>query len=170
MARPRKNTNDENLIKMTQSAYDELVAELENKQNVVRKEIAEEIAAARDLGDLSENHAYSVAMERKDLNENRISEIEDILKKSKIVEANTSDNFVSVGETVEIVNIDNKQTKVVTLVGSEETKSANPMEGKISTDSPIGKAIYNAKIGDTVEVVLPGRKVSYKINKLVKAA
>jgi len=169
MARPKKITNDENAIKMTQSAYDELVKELEYRTTTLRKEIADEIAAARDLGDLSENHAYAVAMEKKDLNENRIGELEDILKKAKIVEVNTSDNFVSVGETVEIVNLDSKQSKVVTLVGSEETKSANPMEGKISTDSPIGKAIYNARVGDVVEVVLPSKKVQYKIEKFVKS-
>ncbi len=166
MARPRKN-NNENEIKMTQSAYDELVKELDNRQNTLRKEIADEIAVARDLGDLSENHAYQVAMEKKDLNENRISEIEDILKLAKIVEVNKSDDIVSVGETVEISNLETKQSKVITLVGSEETRSANPMEGKISTDSPIGKAVNNARIGEVVEVVLPTRKVSYKIVKFV---
>lgn len=155
---------------MTQQAHDELVKELDYRQNVLRKEIADEIATARELGDLSENHAYTVAMERKDLNENRISEIKEILQRVQIVEENTSDDLVSVGETVEIVNTETNESKTFTLVGSEETKSANPAEGKISTDSPIGKAIYNAKLGDTVDVVLPMRTIQYKIRKFVRKA
>jgi transcription elongation factor GreA len=168
MARSRKTTTQENEIRMTQDAYDELVKELDYRQNVLRKEIADEIADARELGDLSENHAYTVAMERKDLNENRISEIEDILQKAEIVEENKSDSLVSVGETVEIQNIETKDKKVLTLVGSEETKSANPMDGKISTDSPVGRALYNAQIGDTVDVILPSKVIKYKILKFVR--
>ena len=87
--RKTKNTNESNL-KMTQSSYDELVVELENRKEVLRKDIADEISAARELGDLSENHAYTVAMEKKEMNENRILEIEDILAVVEIVNENTS--------------------------------------------------------------------------------
>jgi len=102
------------------------------------------------------------------MNENRINEIESILAVVKIVQDTTPNNFVNVGEAVEILNMDNNQKRVVTLVGSSETKTANPQDGKISTDSPIGKAIYNSKIGDTVNVVLPSKTVPYKIVKFVK--
>lgn len=167
--KPRKSAvNNENAIKMTQDAYNELVKELDYRQNVLRKEIADEIAAARDLGDLSENHAYTVAMEKKELNENRIMEIEDVIIKAVIADENTSDHFVSVGEQVEIENIENKSKRVVLIVGSEETRSANPLDGKISSDSPIGKAIINAKIGETVDVVLPSKTVQYKILRFVR--
>lgn len=158
----------DSVIKMTQESYDELIKELDHRQNTLRKEIADEIAAARDLGDLSENHAYSVAMEKKELNENRITEIEDILVKAVIATESNSDSLVSIGESVEIENVETKQKRVVTLVGSEETKSANPIEGKISTDSPIGKAIYNSSIGDIVDVVMPMKTMQFKIVKFVK--
>jgi transcription elongation factor GreA len=157
-----KNTN-ETTLKMTHSSYDDLVSELENRKEVLRKDIADEISAARELGDLSENHAYTVAMEKKEMNENRILEIEDILAVVEIVNENTSNNIVEVGDSVEILNLENDEKRTVTLVGSEETKAANPLEGKISVDSPIGKAIYNAQIGETVDVSLPLKKIQYKI-------
>lgn len=160
--RKTKNTNESNL-KMTQSSYDELVVELENRKEVLRKDIADEISAARELGDLSENHAYTVAMEKKEMNENRILEIEDILAVVEIVNENTSNNIVEVGDSVVILNLDSDEKRTVTLVGSEETKAANPLEGKISVDSPIGKAIYNAQIGETVDVTLPLKTIQFKI-------
>ncbi|CAG0939599.1 Transcription elongation factor GreA [Candidatus Brocadiaceae bacterium] len=175
MARTRKAQKvKENQITMTQASFDELSKELAYRKDVLRLEIAEEIAAARELGDLSENHAYTVAMDKKEMNENRINELESILALVFIVEETektSGDNFVNVGESVEIENTLNKQKRVVTLVGSEESKSANPTEGKISTDSPIGKAILNAKIGDVVEVILPnGQTHQYKLTKFAKAA
>ena len=164
MAKTRKPKSTNTVtLKMTQPAYDELVVELNNRKEVLRKEIADEISAARELGDLSENHAYTVAMEKKEMNENRILEIEDILAVVEIVNENTSNNIVEVGDSVKIQNLDGDEKRTVTLVGSEETKAANPLEGKISVDSPIGKAIYNAQIGETVEVVLPLKTIKYKI-------
>ncbi len=169
MAKTKKTQSvSDSEFKMTQDSYDELIKELDHRQNTLRKEIADEIAAARDLGDLSENHAYSVAMEKKELNENRISEIEDILVKAIIATESSSDSLVSIGESVEIENVDTKQKRVVTLVGSEETKSANPIEGKISTDSPIGKAIYNSQLGEVVDVIMPTKTVQFKIVKFLK--
>jgi len=168
MPRNKKPMHDENIITMTQDAHDLLVKELDHKKNVLRKELAEEIAKARELGDLSENHAYTVAMEKKEMNENRINEIDGIIAVVNIVQDSAPNNFVNVGELVEIQNLENSSKRIVVLVGSQETKSANPSEGKISTDSPIGKAIYNSKIGDTVKVILPTKIVEYKIIKFVK--
>ncbi len=174
MARTKKATKqNENQITMTQGSYNELVKELKHRIEVLRPEIAEEISAARELGDLSENHAYTVAMEKKEMNENRINELESITALVFIVDEQTTntDNIVNVGETIEIENVENNVTRNIVLVGSEESKSANPAEGKLSTDSPIGKAVLNAKIGDVVDVKLPSGKVNqYKINKFVKAA
>ncbi|MEO6728585.1 MAG: transcription elongation factor GreA [Candidatus Dojkabacteria bacterium] len=171
MAKTKKNGKTENAeMKLTQDAYNVLQAELDNRIGVLRKEIADEIAAARELGDLSENHAYQVAMEKKEMNENRILEIEDILAIAVIAKESKSDNQVSIGEKVEIQNMDNKEKRTVILVGTEETKAANPLEGKISVDSPIGKALYNALVGEIVEVALPNKKISYKILKLIKAS
>lgn len=157
---------EEDQIEMTQDAFDELSKELQYRKDILREEIAKEIAEARELGDLSENHAYSVAMEKKEQNENRITELEDMLKKAKVV-TSAAGNVVRVGKTVEIENLERKEKRIVTLVGSEETQSAEPNEGKISVDSPIGKAILNAKVGDEVEVHLPSKVVKYKIIKFI---
>lgn len=105
------------------------------------------------------------------MNENRINELESITALVFIVEEQGGDDFVNVGESVEIENLESKTKRIIVLVGSEVSKSANPAEGKLSTDSPMGKAVLNAKIGDVVEVKLPNGTFSqYKINKFVKAA
>lgn len=164
----RKNTTKvEETVQMTQEAYDSLENELNNRKEVIRKEIADEIASARELGDLSENHAYTVAMEKKDMNENRISEIENILVNVDIIVEKTGDNKVGMGEKVEIQNTVTHEKRIVFLVGSEVTQAANPEEGAISTSSPIGKAILNAKVGEIVSVELPNKVVAYKILRLI---
>ncbi len=162
-----KAHTDENELEITKEAYDSLVEELEYRKSELRDSIAKEIAEARDLGDLSENHAYAVAMEKKELNENRIAELEEMIKISKVITKISSNNLVSLGKKVEIENIENSSIRIVTLVGSEETKSAEPGEGKISVDSPIGKAIHNAKLGDIVDVILPEKTIQFKILKFV---
>jgi transcription elongation factor GreA len=171
MAKVKKATKvDVGVLTMNQDSFDSLQVELENRINVLRKDIADEISAARELGDLSENHAYSVAMEKKEMNENRILEIEDILAVAQVViHAHVStDTLVSIGEKVEIQNMETNDKRIVTIVGSEDSKAANSLEGKISLDSPMGKALYNAKVGEVVEVVLPVKTIKYKINKFVK--
>jgi transcription elongation factor GreA len=171
MAKAKKATQTtENVLTMNQDSFDELKRELDNRINNVRKDIADEIKAAMELGDLSENHAYTVAMDKKEMNENRILELEDILAIAKIVTSNTSDNVVNIGEPVELQNLETKESRVVILVGTEESKTANPLEGKLSIDSPVGKAIHNAMIGDTVDVVLSKGVVKYKILRPKKAA
>lgn len=154
-------------IEITKESFDELLQELEERKNVLRKEIAKEISDARELGDLSENHAYTVAMEKKDLNEARISQLEVMVKNVKVVASHKSSSIVRLGSVVEIENTATGTTRVVTLVGSEQTRSAEPQEGKISIDSPIGEAILNAKLGDKVVAKLPDREIEFKIVKFV---
>lgn len=151
---------------ITQEAYDEFKVELKYRTEDLRDEIAKEIAEARELGDLSENYAYSIAMEKKEINENRILELEDMIKNAKVVKNSKNNKVVRVGTTLEIENLDNATRKTVTLVGSEESKSAEPGEGKISSDSPIGSAILNAREGDVVTVKLPTKDIKFKILKL----
>lgn len=166
MARKKAN-NDQDVIQMTQAAYDELLKELEHRKTVERESIAKDISAARELGDLSENHAYTVAMEKKDMNENRISDLEDLIKNVQIVAQSSSKNLVTIGSTVEITNLKTKAKRKLTLTGSQETEAADPRENKISKDSPIGRALLNSKVGDVVHVELPMGQVEYKIEKLV---
>ncbi|MDQ6984733.1 MAG: transcription elongation factor GreA [Candidatus Dojkabacteria bacterium] len=160
--------SDNETIELTQEAHDELSAELEERKTVTRPKIAEEIKEARELGDLSENHAYTTAMERKDLNEDRITDLERMLKNTKVVTTSASTKVVMIGHSIEIENTANNRKKVVRLVGGEETLSADSREGKISTDSPIGRAIFKSKIGDVVKVDLGEREIEYKIVKFVK--
>lgn len=156
-----------NMIKMTQEAYDELVKELEMRKTEEREKIAKAIADARELGDLSENHSYTIAMEDKDLNESRISDLEELIKNVQIVTSDdTPSSIVSIGSTVSIKNLATTQVKKVHIVGGQETEAADPEVGKISSDSPIGSAIMNRKVGDTVEVSLPAGITKYKIEKI----
>jgi transcription elongation factor GreA len=156
------------VMEMSQAAYDELVAELNHRKTVERDLIAKEIAEARALGDLRENHAYTVAMERRENNENRINDLEDLIKHTIIVKDSASSKVVTIGRSVEIKNIDTNKSKVVSLVGSEQAEAADPREGKISIDSPIGVALNKAKIGDKVSINTPTGDVEYLIVKFVK--
>lgn len=166
MARRSKKSNNQNqdVVLVTKHGYDELVRELEERKQL-RDDIAREIEEARDLGDLSENASYQEAMERKDLNERRISELEDLISRIQIVEEDKSNsNVITIGRSVELKNLNDSSTKVVHLVGATE---ADPLKSKISIDSPLGKVLLNSKVGDTVEVNVPVGIVRYQVLKLV---
>lgn len=131
-------------ISLTPEGKKELEEELDNLIKS-RPEIAERIATARAFGDLSENEEYSSARNEQKIAESRILEIQDILKNAKIIRGGKKDS-VTLGATVKL---DMGGRKVeYTLVGPTE---ANPLEGKISNESPIGKAIFGHKTGETVE-------------------
>ncbi len=168
MARSKKSIKNDNSIEMDQDTFDKLTVELQHRKEVLRKEIAQEIAQARDLGDLSENYGYTKAMEKKEMNENRITELDDMLLNAVVVKKNFSDGLIGIGESVEIQNLTTKSKRTITLVGSEESQSADSTAGKISISSPIGKAVYNSKIGDVVKVDIEGKTTEYKITKAVK--
>jgi transcription elongation factor GreA len=122
-----------------------------------RGEVAEKISAARDFGDLSENAEYDAAREEQGLLETRIAEIEDIVNNAEIIKA-TSKSTIGLGSRVELKNDDKKVEYVI--VGPVE---ANPIEGKISNESPIGMALYGKKDGDTVTISTPKGDISYTI-------
>ncbi|MBQ3292745.1 transcription elongation factor GreA [Candidatus Saccharibacteria bacterium] len=116
-----------------------------------RPAIAEKIATARAFGDLSENEEYSSARAEQKMNENRILEIQDILKNAKIIRAGKR-NTIALGANVKI-DLGGRKMEY-TVVGVTE---ANPLEGKISNESPIGKVIMGHKVGETLD--FNGRKV-----------
>ena len=116
-----------------------------------RPAIAEKIATARAFGDLSENEEYSSARAEQKMAENRILEIQDILKNAKLIRGGKKDKVV-LGATV-VLNMDGRKVEY-TLVGPTE---ANPLEGKISNESPIGKAVFGRKAGEAFE--FNGKKV-----------
>ncbi len=136
----------------------ELEAELEELKGR-RGEIAEKIANARDYGDLSENAEYDSAREEQGLVESRVSEIEDILRNVEIIKA-TKSSTIKVGSTVVLKN----GSKVTyRIVGPVE---ADPLEGKISNESPIGSALMGKKVGDTVTIKTPKAETTYKVEEV----
>ena len=132
-------------INLTKQGKADLEAELESLI-AKRPAIAERLQTARSFGDLSENQEYSDARSEQKTVENRIAEIEEILKNAKIIR-NTSHNKVSMGATVTVTLAGKRHT--YSIVGPVE---ANPIEGKISDQSPIGQALMGKSIGDTYEL------------------
>ncbi len=122
-----------------------------------RSQVAAKIAEARDFGDLSENAEYDVAREEQGLVETRIAEIEDILQNAEIIKSGGSSKIV-LGSKVEL-KIGNKHV-TYSIVGPVE---ANPLEGKISNESPIGLALFGKKVGDSATIVTPKGEVTYEI-------
>jgi transcription elongation factor GreA len=139
---------------------DEGKQELENELAELksrRGEIAEKIANARDYGDLSENAEYDAAREEQGQVEGRIAELDEILKNADIIKPGKSNGIIKVGSTVDLHN-----GKKVTyqIVGPVE---ADPMEGKISNESPIGVALLGKKVGDKVTIETPKGKITYSV-------
>ena len=144
---------------ITKEGQRELEAELEELKGR-RGDIAEKIATARDFGDLSENAEYDAAREEQGLVETRIAEIEDVLQNAELIKG-APKNVVGLGSVVELKT--GKKTVTYTVVGPIE---ADPIEGKISNESPIGSALFGKKVGDSAEIETPKGKISYEIVKI----
>ena len=127
-----------------------------------RKEIAEEVATARDFGDLRENSEYDAARKKQGLAETRIAEIENILQNAVIIGEGEKDK-VNLGNTIKLKNLENSKEVKYTLVGAVE---ANPLEGKISNESPIGQQLINKKLGEVVEITTPKGSIKYEITEI----
>lgn len=140
---------------ITEDGRTELEAELQDLKSR-RGEIADKIAEARDYGDLSENAEYDSAREEQGLVETRIAEIEDILMNAEIIKARKS-NKVNVGSTVEVKN---GKAFTYKIVGPVE---ADPMNGKISNESPLGIALMDKSVGDTATITTPKGDTTYTI-------
>ncbi len=144
------------VYQITESGQHELERELEELKSR-RGEIADKIAAARDFGDLSENAEYDAAREAQGLLETRITEIETILQNASIIQAGSSSTVV-LGSTVELEA--NGKAVVYTVVGPVE---ADPLEGKVSNESPIGQALMGKAVGDTVTISTPKGELVYTV-------
>ncbi len=141
---------------------EKLKKELDYLKNTKRREIVESLQKAIDFGDISENAEYSQAKETQAFVEGRILELEALIKEVVIVPKKSEGNSAHVGSTV-LVSLDSPQKgnkEKFQIVGAEE---ANPLEGKISADSPFGKAILSKQRGNIVQVKTPRGKVYYKI-------
>lgn len=154
---------DSKKVEITPSGLEDLKRELEERKTVTRDKIANDISIARDQGDLSENAAYSAALEAKQFNENRIEEVENLIKNAVVKEINKKDQKAGLGEQVKIVRSNDKKEFIYTLVGENES---DPQSGKISIKSPIGKAILGKKVNDEISIELPSGNTSFKILKI----
>ena len=153
---------------LTAEGLKNLEEELEYLHNVKRKEIAEKIKVARSYGDLSENSEYDDAKNEQAIMEARITTIEAILKTAVIIdESNTNTEHVHLTSvvTIEILNTGKQYQYKIVGSGSNET---NPREGKISDESPIGRALMEKSVGDIVEVETPGGTMNIKILEIGK--
>lgn len=146
---------------ISQEGYNKLQDELTFLTTIKRKEIAERIERAKELGDLSENAEYSEAKDAQALNEGRVLELTNTLKNVTVVERNDSCEEVVMGSTV-TVKVNDKEKKYVIVSFNE----ADPLSGKISNESPLGVAFLNKKKGESVEVETPRGVVKYKILKI----
>lgn len=144
---------------LTKSAYEKLVAELNERETKVRREITEQIREAREFGDLSENAAYKEAREAEIFNEARLEHIKNVLKGAALVkEGAKSAGRVQIGAYAELSR--GGQPLKYQIVDTEE---ANPSQGKISSASPLGKSLLGKKVGEEVKVEAPRGTMVYKI-------
>ncbi len=150
---------EETLI--TEEGYENLEEELEHLVKIERREIAKRIKTARDFGDISENSEYDEAKNEQAFIEGRIKKIEKTLANARVIKKDEIDEHtVNLGTTVELKDLDDNKVFNYKIVGSAE---ADPLECKISNESPIGKAILGKSIDDEVEVQTPGGVTRYKI-------
>ena len=146
--------------------------ELEERRTIKRQEIAQRLEHAKDLGDLSENAEYAAAKEAQAFNEGRILELEEIIKEAALIRpSRKKQKQVEIGSVVGVKLIDRvssvkgffAERQSFTIVGSHE---AEPGQGKISNESPLGQAFFGHQVGDIIEVETPKKKVKYKIIKI----
>jgi transcription elongation factor GreA len=146
------------LFRLTQVGVNELQVELE-ALIAKRAGIADAIKTARELGDLAENAEYQSARAEQDRHETRISEIENILQNVEIIKKPRGDSKVQLGSVVKLKGQGGK-AKDFQVVGTVE---ADPLNGKISDESPIGQALIGQKVGETIEISTPTDTSTYKI-------
>ena len=148
---------------LSREGIESLEKELQELKTKKRQEIAKRLQEAKDLGDLSENAEYFEAKEAQSFNENRIAELRGLLKNSVTIEASSKEDIVGIGSTIEVKS--GNGTEIFRIVGSAE---ANPQEGKISNESPLGRAFLGRKIGEELEISAPNGIKKYKIIKIDK--
>jgi len=148
---------------LSEKGLEKIKKDLDYLKNVKRKEIAKRLEIAISSGDLTENSEYLEAKEDQGILEGRIIELENIIRNAVVVSLKEKHNgWVQIGSTILVSSIHKKER--FTIVGAEE---ANPMEGKISIKSPLGKATLNKPKGATIKVLTPRGEIKYKILKII---
>ena len=147
--------------KLSAARLEELKNELSYLKTVREKEVADQIKQARSFGDLSENSEYDEAKNEQGKLYSRIAELEDILANCSVIEEHDSDpNSVRLGSKITVEDIELGERETYQVVGSQE---ADPMNGRISEESPFGKALLGKAVGEIVIVEAPAGNVEYKV-------
>ncbi|MBO4383166.1 MAG: transcription elongation factor GreA [Clostridia bacterium] len=155
-----------NEYQMTHEALKELQDELDQLKTVGRAEMAEKIKVALSFGDLSENAEYDEAKSEQGKMESRINELEELIRNAVIVDDEAhEEGTVGRSSVVKIKNLDTKEEVTYRLVGFTQS---DPLAGKISDESPVGKALIGKRVGDVIEVEAPRGKMSFKILEVAK--
>ena len=155
-------------IVVTESSFKKLQEELDYLKNVKRKEAAENVGIARSFGDLSENSEYDEAKNEQAKIEAQIADLEEPIATARVIGAHEiQTDVVSVGVSVLIYDFEFEEEVEYTLVSSREV---DPLNNKISDQSPIGKALIGAKVGDTITVEVPDGTAKFEIRSIEKKA
>jgi transcription elongation factor GreA len=154
-----------NTVYLTKEGYEKLESELEYLINVRRKEVANQIAEAKAEGDISENAGYDEAKNAQAFLEGRIREVENRIRNAQLIDdmAGSPSNIVALGRTVVVQEVGSDLEETYAIVGSVEV---DPKNGRISNESPMGKALLGKKVGDKITVKTPGGEIEFKILKL----
>ena len=144
---------------VTREGLEKMQKELDELRSVKRAEVAQRLKEAIAMGDLSENSEYDEAKNAQAFLEGRIQELEQQIRTAQVI-GKTKKNRVDVGSTVLIEDMEEHEVEEVTIVGSTES---NPFEGRISNESPVGRALVGAKAGDIVEADAPNGVLKYKV-------
>jgi len=156
-------SSNSNRYKMSQERLDELKKELNYMETVREKEVSEQIKEARSFGDLSENSEYDEAKTEQGKLYSRIAEYKDLIEHAEIVDNvdhNLPKDAVTLGSIVTVKDLDEDFEDKYEIVGSQE---ANPREGRISDDSPVGKGLIGHRAGDTVTIPVPAGEIRIEI-------
>ena len=148
-------------VVMTYDGLKKMEQELENLKTVRRKEVAEKIKEARGQGDLSENAEYDAAKEEQGEIESRIVQLENLLRNAEVID----EDVLKMGSKVTVLDVEFDEEMEYTIVGSTE---ADPMNGRISNESPLGMALLGQKVGATVMADTPDGEVAFKILNIQK--
>ena len=151
----------ESKYKMSQERYDEIKQELHYLETVREKEVSELIKEARSFGDLSENSEYDEAKTEQGKLYSKIAELKALIEKAEIIEKQDMDKgVVALSSRVKILDVDENEETEYQIVGSQE---ANPMSGRISDESPIGRGLLGHKVGETVTIDAPAGQMKFTI-------
>ena len=152
---------------LTQEGLERLKAQIEDLEMNKRREVADRIREAREFGDITENSEYDDAKNEQALLEHRIARLKEQLRAAKVIDAkDIPTGVVSVGSRVRVKDVDHGDTDTYVIVGSAE---ADPANGRLSNESPVGRALIGRKKGETVEVAAPAGAIRLKIMD-IKAA